>query len=386
MNNFELLQKSKVLFGTKEEEKVGELIKKYSNKCLIVEPEGAPFKDLLKRIRKYLKDEGIEVFELDGVVPNPHVSTANKGIELVRKNNIGFVLAVGGGSVMDTAKYISYACYWPGENPFDLEMTTEITHAVIPHGAIVTLSGTGSELSLCSVIVDDLHVPNEKHILFNNCLYFDFSIVNPELTYTLPCKHMAAGIMDGISHALEAYVGLDHEEPIFEGYYETIMNTLLKYGPQAVKKPTDYEIRSKISLATMIANNHSLCTEGVSQDWSCHDIERYITTTYHGTHGINLGILTPAFMKYTYEKNPRPFVNFCVRCLGVNPKYKDDKKIVEEGAENLEKWLCKMNLPVKFTDLGLSYQMLIECIPDNLVAGMVYQLKKDEISNLLRLC
>lgn len=386
MNNFELTQKSNVFFGAKEEEKVGKLVKRYSDKCLIVEPADAPFEDLLKKVRKYLEDEGVKVFELGGVVPNPRVSTANKGIDLVKKYDIGFILAVGGGSVMDTAKYIAYASNWPGEDPLELEMSAEIMEFVIPHGAIVTLSGTGSELSSCSVIVDDLHEPVEKHILFNNGLFFDFSIVNPELTYTLPLKHLAAGITDGISHALEAYVGSDKEEPVFEGYYEAIMNTLLEYGPQAMSHPTDYDIRSKISHATMIANNHNFCTEGVQQDWTCHDIERYITTTYHGTHGVTLGVLTPAFMEYVFRRNPRPFVHFSVRCLGVDPKSKDNETLVKEGADNFRAWLKQMNLPVTFAELGLTYQMLVDCIPDDLTAGMVYQLKKDEIKELLKLC
>lgn len=386
MNNFELLQKSNVFFGAGEEKKIGKLVRMYSDKCLIIEPDGKPFEDLLERIKKYLGNEGVEVFELGGVVPNPLVSTANVGIELVKKYDIGFILAVGGGSVMDTAKYISYASRWPGENPLDLEMTTEIKRFVIPHGAIVTLSGTGSELSLCSVIVDDLRSPAEKHILFNDGLFFDFSIINPELTYTLPLKHLAAGVTDGISHALEAYVGSDHEEMIFEGYYESIMNTLLKYGPQAMSDPTDYTIRSKISHATMIANHHNFCTEGVQQDWTCHDIERYITTAYHGVHGITLGILMPAFMKYVFSRNPRPFVNFSVRCLGVNPEGKNNAAIVKEGADNFERWLNKMHLPVKFTDIGLTYPQLISCIPENLTAGMLYQLKGDEIKELLSLC
>lgn len=385
MDNFEVLQQSNVIFGAEEERQVGKLVKKYSDTCLVVVPDGAPFENLIHSVRSYLEAEGIKAFELSGIVANPRLSKAKEGIELVRNNKIGFVLAVGGGSVMDTVKYISYAAYWEG-NPLEITLDTAVKTPVIPHGAVVTLSGTGSELSYVSVMVDDSKQPETKKVLMNNCLFFDFCIVNPELTYTLPERQLAAGVMDGISHCLESYDGNSKEEPIFEGYFEAIMKTLLIYGPKAMKEPLCYEYRSKISLAAMIANNQNFCTSGVTRDLSVHNIESFITTACHGTHGVILGVITPAFIKYVYKRNPYPFVNFSVRCLGVDFTDKSEDAIVEEGAERLKSWIKEMKLPTSFTELGITYQMAIDSIPDDYVAGKVYKLNKTEIKELLEGC
>ena len=385
MNNFDLIQKTHILFGSGEENNVGKLVKEYSDSCLVVHGGGSYLEELLRRIRKSLSDEGITYTELSGVKSNPLVSKANQGVEICKNRGIGFVLAVGGGSVMDTVKYIAYAINCE-DNALLLKPDNKVTHYVLPHGAIVTLSGTSSECSNCAMIMDDLNEPLVKYALSNKALYFDFSIINPELTYSLPPRQIAAGAMDSISHALEVYLAPTKEEPLMEGYMETVIKAVLKYGPLAMEQPHNYEVRSVLSICVMMAYNDNISNGGVPQDWGIHGIENPVTTMFNGIHGVNLGIITPAFLRYTYKKNPRSFVNFAVRCMSVNPNGKTDNQIVDEGASRLDDWLRRMKLPTHFSEIGLTIDNLEICAELAEPAGAVYQLTKDEIMQIYKMC
>lgn len=385
IDHFQLIQKTHILFGAGEENNVGALVSRYSKTCLVVNDGGSYLNELLDRVYASLEQAGIRHYTLSGVKANPLVSKANEGVELVRSNDIGFVLAVGGGSVMDTAKYIAYATHCPG-NPLELGFDTQVTHPVLPHGTIVTLSGTSSECSNCAMIIDDLHQPIIKYALSNTALYFDFSIVDPELTYSLPARQMASGAMDAISHALEVYLGQMEPHPLMEGYMEGVIKTVLEYGPRAMENPRDYQTRSFLSLAVMMAYNDNLSNGGIPQDWGGHGIENPVTTMFNGTHGTVLGIVTPAFLRYVWKRNPRPFVNFATRCMGVSPVGKDQAQIVEEGACRLEDWLRTMHLPTHLHEIGLHADMLTQCAALAAPAGAVYQLAEADIMNIYRLC
>jgi alcohol dehydrogenase YqhD (iron-dependent ADH family) len=384
IDNFELIQKTRILFGAGEENNVGKLVKDFADSCLVVHDGGAYLEKLLVRVKKSLADQGITIYELPGVKANPLVSKGNEGVALCQENNIGFVLAVGGGSVMDTAKYIAYATHCPG-NPLTLRPDTKVDHEVLPHGTVVTLSGTSSECSNCSMMVNDQEAPIIKYALANTALYFDFSIVNPELTYSLPPKQLASGAFDAISHALEIYLAVKEEEPLMEGYMEAVIKTVLKYGPMAMKDPENYRVRSLLSLCVMMAYNDNLSNGGVVQDWGIHGIENAVTATFNGTHGTVLGVLTPSYMRFVYKKNPYPFINFSVRCLGVDPAGKSDEEIVNEGASKLEDWLKKMGLPTSLKEIGLTADMLEECAEQSEPAGVVYELTKDEIMQIYKM-
>lgn len=384
MDNFDLLQKTRILFGKGEENHVGNLIKEFSNNCLIVDDGGDYLNELLQSIKKSLEENGISWYELANVKANPVYSTAKDGIDICRNHNIGFVLAVGGGSVMDTAKFISYTVNCPN-TPFDLTPEMKAKHKVLPHGTVVTLSGTSSELSDCAMMIDDEHQPLIKYCLVNRALQFDFAIINSELTYTLPKKQMVSGAIDTISHALEVYFAQVKEEPLVEGYLESVIRTTLDYTPKAVKDPTNYDLRSVLSLCAMMAYHSDLANGGVPQDWGGHNIENPVTTRYNGIHGQTLGIITPSFMRYVYKKNPRPFVNFSTRCLHVNSEGKNDSEIVDEGAKKLEEWLKSMDMPIKFHEIGITYDMLVPCADIAVPAGSVYQLSKEEVLEIYKM-
>lgn len=385
IQNFDLTQKTHILFGAGEENNVGALVAGYSDSCLVVNDGGSYLTQLLERVFDSLRKAGVQIYELSGVKANPLVSKAYEGVALVREKQIGFVLAVGGGSVMDTAKFIAYASYCT-DDPLQLAPDTVVAHRVLPHGTIVTLSGTSSECSNCAMIIDDNHEPNVKYALANTALYFDFSIVDPELTYSLPPKQTAAGAMDAISHALEVYLGQYDPHPLMEGYMEGVIKTVLEYGPKALAEPRDYQTRTFLSLAVMMAYNDNLSNGGIPQDWGGHAVENPITTLFNGTHGVTLGIVTPAFLRYVWPRNPRPFVNFAVRCMGVDPAGKDEAAIVEAGAAALEDWLRTMKLPTRLSEIGLKAEQLEQCAELAVPAGEVYRLNKDEVMDLYRLC
>ena len=386
MNNFNLIQKTNIIFGAKEENNVGSLIARYTSRSvLIVHDGGSYLKDLLYRVKESITKEGITIYELPSVKANPIVSTANEGIRMVRENNIEFVLTIGGGSVMDTAKYIAFATYSDMENPLLLSFEDNITTKIIPHGTIVTLSGTSSECSNCAMMMDDLHEPLIKYALSNSCLYFDFAIIDPEIGYTLPMKQMAAGIMDTISHALEVYLAQEEEEVIVEGEMEHVIRTTIEYGKMAMKDPKNYKVRSTLSILTMMAYRDDISNGGVPQDWGIHGVENPVTATYNGIHGQTLGILTPAFMKVASRHNPRPFVNLSVRVWGVDPNGKTEEEIIAEGAERQKEWLREMKLPTTFSEIGITMEMLEPLIPQAVPCGAVYQLNEEEVREIYTL-
>lgn len=384
MESFTLIQKTTIYFGKGHELSIGQKILPYGSSCLLVHDGGAYLGPLLAAIKASLKDSGIRWYELSGIEANPKVSKADEGAALCRKEAVSFVLGIGGGSVMDTAKYISYAVHCPG-NPLCLTPDKKVSHKVLPHGAVVTLSGTSSECSCCAMIVNDRENPVIKYALSHTALYFDFSIVNPELTYSLPEKQLASGAMDAISHALEVYLGVSEEEPLMERYMEGVIRTVLQYGPMAKKEPRNYKIRSVLSLAVMMAYRDDLSNGGILQDWGCHGIENAVTAISNGTHGTVLGILTPSYLRFVFRKNPRPFVQFSVRCMDVCPVGKSPEEIVEEGAKRLEEWLIIMGLPTHLKEIGLSAGELMKCAEISAPAGAVYQLAKEEIMEIYRM-
>ena len=386
MENFELLQRTTILFGKHEEEKVGAMIRKYTDESVLIVHEGKEYlNELLKTVRNSIEKEGIKIYELSGVQANPLVSKADEGIRLVHEHHIPFVLAIGGGSVMDTVKYISFASYSEMSNPLLLSLSDEIKTKILSHGTIVTLSGTSSECSNCAMIMDDRHTPIIKYALTNPCLYFDFAIVDPLLTYTLPKRQMASGIMDTISHALEVYLAQIEEEPLCEGYYESVIRTALKYGLMAMEDPKNYKVRSTLSLCAMMAYRDDLSNGGVPQDWGGHGAENPVTATYNGIHGQTLGIITPAFLRVAYVHNPRVFCNLSTRIFGIDPKGKSEVEIVEEGARYLEDWLRKMELPTRFNEIGITMDMLEPLIPQVVPCGSVYQLTEAEVRKIYEL-
>lgn len=353
MNNFYDSQKTNVIFGKDSHKGVGEEIKKYGTSCLIVHDGGAYLTNILADIQASLKANGITWYELGDVKPNPRLSYCMECVKTVREKPVDFILAVGGGSVMDTAKYIAVQANMEESLLVNRDIFTP--YPVIPHGVVSTLGGTGSEQSLCAMVVDDsLEIP-EKAGLYNLGFYFDFAIINPEFAYTLPPKMMACGAMDILSHCWDVYFSPINGNEIMEGYFEAIVKAVLKEGLVAKEDPTNYDARANLNLAAIMAMSNTKPAAGEMGNWVCHHMENPITVTFKRTHGEILAIITDAWVRYAWKSDVTKFVRWAVNCMGAH-MYDDPEDTVMEGLRHLEDWQKRMGLPTRLSDIGISVE------------------------------
>ncbi len=387
LQNFTFRNPTTMVFGKDAEFQVGELVRQYADKCLLHYDGGPYLEGLLRRVRKSLKDAGVEIFELGGVRPNPQLSLMRKGMELCREKEIGFVLAVGGGSVMDSAKFIALGAKYEGD-PWLYHNFTP-AYNVLPHGCVCTLPGTGSEVSRCSMVVNDEGDYEIKRSFFSEQLKFDFAIINPELTYTLPAKQTTAGAVDIISHYMEAYFTNTEDVDMLLGVAETGINSIMKNVKIVLENPTDYAARANMFQAAYYPMDGSL-PAGTVSDWGVHGIENPLTVMYASTHGLMLGIMIPAWMRYTYKRNLPLYTRFCVNCLGAKMDYVNPANTVLEGICNFENFLRAINMPVRLSEIGIddsefeaAAQTAIDIAGGKV--GRVSQLTKEEIIEIYKL-
>jgi alcohol dehydrogenase len=352
IKDFILEPKTKIIFGKDTHKKVGEHVKHYGKKCLLHYDGGDYLEPILQDVKHSLKQANIEIFELGGVLPNPRFSLILKGIELCRHEDIDFVLALGGGSVMDSAKFIAF-----GKNAeFDIwtyKSFTPYAHSILPHGAISTLPGTGSELSSASMILNDMLPSPVKGHFTHPSFRFDFAIINPELSYTLPAKQVAAGAMDTISHAMEGYFSNTENAYLLKGYMENIITSVMTNLKCALKNPTNYDARANLWIASLMPMEHYVISS-TQPDWVVHNIEKPLTAMFNGTHGYNLAILTIAWMKYVYKRDVPQFVRWAVNVMGVKEDYYHPEVTVREGIQRFEDFLKSVGLPTRLSEVGIA--------------------------------
>lgn len=259
---------------------------------------------------------------------------------------------------MDSVKVIAGGANFTGDVWSDMVEwkkagpVKELPHKVLPHGAVTTLAGTGSEFSGTAMILnDELEYPVKKGMNHPD-FCFDFVIANPELLYTLPPKQTAAGAMDIISHAMENYFTNAEDSYIIDGVLETVIRTVMKEGKAAIEKPDDYDARANLLLASFMAMS-GIYLPATPGDWAVHDIENPITNLYGGTHGVNLGILTIAWLKYSHGRDIPKFEQWAVNCMGAKRDIYDPEKTISDGIDIFEGWLRKMGLPTHFSEIGI---------------------------------
>lgn len=350
LNNYVQFNPCKIIFGEDAELQVGVEVTKFGSRCL-VHYCGKSVLSLVSRVRESLEAAGVEVFELGGVEPNPRISLAHKGMEMVREHDIDFVLAVGGGSTMDSTKYIACGTYYDGDI-WDHPKFAPITTRVIPHGVVVTLPGTGSEVSTAAVMRDDMSEPERKTCLFADEFRFNFAIINPEITYTVPPFHTAAGAFDIISHAMEDYFVAPTDVEFMLAALEGVINEVMKNVRVALKDPTNYVARANICRVAY-ATLEDVITAGMDHGFVVHNVERPLTAMYHNTHGQMLAILTPAWMKYCYKQNTPRFTRLCVNCFGAKMDYANPENTIMEGITNLENFIKEIGLSTRLSEVGI---------------------------------
>lgn len=350
MNNFNFYSPTYFAFGKEKEMEVGSLIKKFGGSKVLLHYGGGSIKKngLYDKIVESLNKENIEFVELGGVKPNPRSGLVYEGIELCRKENVDFVLAVGGGSTIDSSKAIALGTVYDGDfwdyycNPWSVEKA-------LPVGTVLTLAAAGSEGSGDSVITQEETLL--KWSTSGDALRPKFSILNPQYTCTLPPYQTACGITDIMIHVCERYFTNTKDVEITDRLCEAVLKTMIEEGPKVMSDPQNYEARANIMWAGMVAHNN-ICGVGREQDWATHDLEHELSAFYDCAHGAGLAVLVTAWMKYVYHQDVNRFAQFAVRVWGCDMNFADPEKTALEGIERFRQFLKSLGMPLTLGEVG----------------------------------
>ena len=386
LGNFTYCNPTKLYFGKESIKGLNKELPKYGKNVLLVYGGGSIKKSgIYDEIVKILKDNGKEIFEDAGVMPNPTVEKLNEGIDIARKSKADFILAVGGGSVCDYAKAVSVSvnCKEDAWEKYyirfeDVDKETKI----IPIGCVLTMVGTGSEMNGGSVITNHSQKLKIGHVFGEN-VFPKFSILNPEYTFTLPKYQMVSGIYDIMSHILEQYFsGTDDNTSDY--VMEGLLKSLIHSAEIAVENPKDYEARSNIMWTATWALN-TFVAKGKSQDWEVHMLGQSVGAHTDATHGMTLAAVSMPYYRYILPYGLAKFKRYAINVWNVNGENKSDKKIAEEGLAKMEAWMKKIGLVMNITELGAKEEMLDGMVKSSLIMEGGYKvLNKDDIKAILK--
>lgn len=350
MNNFTFYSPTYFVFGRGTENQAGHYVSRFGGSKVLIHYGGGSVKrtGLLDRVKASLDQEKIPYIELGGVMPNPRSGLVYEGIDLCRKEGIDFILAVGGGSVIDSAKAIAAGVKYDGDFWDFFEKGLPINDA-LPVGTILTIAAAGSEGSPDTVITHENGML--KRGASGEAIRPIFSILNPELTFTLPPEQTAYGVADIMAHVFERYFTNTKDVEVTDRLCEAILLTMIKEAPKVMANPEDYEARANIMWAGMVAHNN-LCGVGREQDWSSHAIEHELSALYDVAHGAGLAVIFPAWMKYVMKHDVNRFAQIAVRVWGCHMDFANPENTAMEGIRRLEKFWKSLGLPLTFKELG----------------------------------
>lgn len=386
MNNFEFYAPTRICFGKGMVEKLPEQILKKTNKVLLTYGGGSIKRTgLYQKIVKLLEENSIEYLELSGIEPNPKIESVRDGIKICRENNVGGIVAVGGGSVIDCSKAISGGIFYDGD-PWEMVLdSSKITNA-IPIFAVLTLSATGTEMNGNGVISN--METNDKKAISSELLKPVCSILDPEYTYTVSKYQTASGTADIMSHIFEVYFSQVKGAAVQDRISEGLLKVCIEYGKKAVENPNDYEARANLMWASSLAIN-GLTELGKGNAWSCHSMEHQLSAYYDITHGAGLAVLTPAWFKYILSRDTvDKFVEYGVNVWGISNKM-DKMQIAELAISNTKKYFDSLGLPKTLSDLGIGEEHLEEMAQKSSEEGLEYAyvpLTKDDVLNIYKSC
>lgn len=386
MINFNFENYTKLIFGKDKELTVGQEVKKFSNKILM-HYGGGSIKNsgLYEKIVTSLKEANVEFIELSGVKPNPRLSLVREGIKLVRENKIDFILAVGGGSVIDSAKAISLGANYDGDVWDLFEKGKNFEGSCVPLGVVLTIPAAGSETSGGTVITNE--DGGYKRSTGHRTMRPQFAIMNPELTYTLPDYQTACGACDMFAHILERYFTNVENVGLTDRLCEGAMKNIIENAKKVLENGNDYAARAEIMLSGTIAHNDSL-SMGRIGDWASHDIEHELSGIYDIAHGAGLAIIFPAWMKYVYNHDINRFAQFANRVFDVEIDLKDLEGTALKGIEALKNFFKEIGLPVTLEDANISDDRLEEMAEkrtENGTVGNFVKLNKEDVLNIYKL-
>lgn len=365
MNNFTFYSPTYFAFGKDTENTTGSLVKCFGGSKVLIHYGGGSVvrSGLLGRVKASLEAENIPYVELGGVQPNPRSGLVYEGIKLCRAENVDFVLAVGGGSTIDSAKAIAAGVVYDGDF-WDFYCGKRIEKA-LPIGTILTIAAAGSEGSPDSVIT--LEDGMLKRGASGDAIRPRFSVLNPALTQTLPPYQTAAGITDIMAHLYERYLTNTKDVEVTDRMIEALLLTMVHEGPRVIADPNNYEARANIMWAGMMAHNNA-CGVGRSQDWNSHNIEHELSALYDCAHGAGLAVTMPAVFTYVMQHDVMRFAKVAVRVWGCQMDFDHPEVTAKAGIEALRAFLCSIGMPKNFAELGAKEED-IPVLVDTLCGG-----------------
>ena len=349
MKDFNFYAPTRVVFGRESEEKLPQLIQQYGGGKVLVHYGGGSARKsgLLDKVEKMLTEAGIAFVELGGVVPNPLLSKVKEGIELCRKEHVNFILAVGGGSVIDSAKAIGYGVPYEGD-VWDFWEGKATPQECLPVGVMLTIPAAGSEMSSSCVITNDEGMLKRG---FNSDLCrCKFAIMNPERTYTLPTYQTAAGAVDIMMHTMERYFSKYEDATLTDAIAEALLRTVKDATPKVLKNPEDYRNRAAIMWASSLSHN-DLTECGTEKDFACHKLEHELSGMFGVTHGAGLAAIWGSWARYVMDKHLNRFVQFAVNVMGVPQDFTDAKATALQGIEAAETFFSSIGMPISIPQL-----------------------------------
>ena len=385
LGNFEYCNPTKLYFGEESLDYLNVELPKYGKNVALVYGGGAIKKNgIYSEVVKILQDNGKDVAEIAGVMPNPTVAKLYEGVEIARKHNVDLLLAVGGGSVCDYAKAVSVSvnCEEDPWNKYFLR-SEEPDCEIIPVGCVLTMAGTGSEMNAGAVITNQETKQKRGHVFLSEEIMPKFSVLNPRYTMTLPEYQMVSGIYDIFNHICEQYFS-GEDDNTSDYISEGLMRSLLVSSRIACENPQNYEARSNIMWTATWALN-TLVDKGKSTDWMVHMLGQAIGGYTNATHGMTLSAVSLPYYRYIMQFGLPKFKRFAMNVWGIDAEEKSDVQVAEEGLAAMEKWMKELGLVMNIAELGVSEEM-IEGIADVTVVqqGGYKVLDRDEIVQILR--
>ena len=389
MRSFEYFAPTKVIFGKDSHLQIGDILKKENCHKVLIHYGGksAVASGLIDEVSGCLTDAGIDFVTLGGVVPNPRLSKVREGIELCKKENVEFILAVGGGSVIDSAKAIGYGVANPWTDVWNFYLKTEVPTACLPIGVIPTIAASGSEMSNSSVIT------NEDGWLKRGAAKCDlcrpkFALMNPKLTYSLPQYQTESGCVDILMHTMERYFVNIETMEITDSISESLMQTVIYNARILMREPDNYTARAEIMWAGSLSHNGLTGCGTGGGDWACHQLEHELGGLYDVTHGAGLAAIWGSWARYVYDVNPERFAQFATNVFDI-PCGLDFEKTALAGIEAMEDFFRSIKMPVSLHELGLDlddqqiHELAFKCsYEDTRTIGVFKQLNMKDMEKI----
>ena len=349
MKDFVYYAPTEVVFGKDSEEQVARLVKKYGGHKVLVHYGGksAAKSGLLDKMFILLRQGGVDFVALGGVVPNPRLSLVHEGIDLCRKEGVDFILAVGGGSVIDSAKAIACGVPYDGE-VWDFYMGKAEPASYLPVACVLTIPAAGSEMSDSSVITNE---DGDVKVGYSNAMSRPkFAIMNPVRTFTLPPYQTAAGVTDMMMHTMERYFSHDDDMDFTDALAEALLRSMKENAFKVLADPEDYRARAQVMWGGSVAHN-DLTGCGLTGDWATHELEHELSGMFDVTHGAGLAAIWPSWARYVYKENVSRFVRFAVNVMDVPNDFTDPEGTALKGIEAMERFYHAIGMPINIHEL-----------------------------------